>query len=104
MPKFELKIIKAIKGVQTFEELFIDDVGQLEKFKQSLVGTTYQSEFMTLMSYMNFVADNGRLPDKKFKMLSGANGVKEYEFKSKHLRIYCVSKVGGKIVFLGGLK
>ena len=32
------------------------------------------------------------------------NQVKEYEFKSKHLRVYAIQQINGKIIVLGGFK
>lgn len=34
----------------------------------------------------------------------GKNGVREFEFKSKHLRVYGITKPNGKIVITGGTK
>jgi len=107
MRKFTLKIIDSIKGKQTFEELVIDDdEGQLTKFEKELEGTTYLAEYKTLISYMDFVANLKPLPNNKFKELTtdSKEEFKEYEFKSKHLRIYCIQKFGGKIIVLCGKK
>lgn len=114
MPKFTLKTIDAIKGRQSFEELVIDGTGDAEKdiekgqlveFEKELIGTTYLSEYRTIISYMSFVADLKTLPQNKFKEITEkGDSVKEYEFKSKHLRIYCIQKPGGKIVVLCGVK
>ena len=106
MPIFTLKIIDAVKGKQTFEELVIDDnEGQLTKFENELLGTTFLSEYRTILAYMKFIADLKTLPQNKFRELKGSkDGVKEYEFKSKHLRVYCIQKTGGKIVVLCGKK
>lgn len=103
---FTLKIIDAVKGKQTFEELVIDnDAGQLTQFECELIGTTYLTEYRTILSYMQFVADLKALPETKFRPLKGSkDGVKEYEFKSKHLRVYCIQKIAGKIVILCGKK
>ncbi len=105
MPKFTFKRIKAVKGPQEFDELYIDGIGQLETFKKELEHTHYQAELDTIYSYMNLVASNQSVPENKYKELKTAKGQsKEYEFKTKHLRVYVIKKPNGKIVVLGGLK
>ncbi len=105
MPKFVLKNIKSINGKQQFNQLVVDGNGQLDEFENDLKDTTYWSEFKTLLAYMDFVANNRTLPQTKFKDITPAKElVKEYEFKSKHLRIYAIHQPNGKIVILGGYK
>ncbi|MEA5139920.1 hypothetical protein [Arcicella rigui] len=83
----------------------VDGNGQLDEFENDLKDTTYWSEFKTLLAYMDFVANNRTLPQTKFKDITPAKElVKEYEFKSKHLRIYAIHQPNGKIVILGGYK
>jgi putative component of toxin-antitoxin plasmid stabilization module len=113
MHKFTLKTIEAIKGKQVFEELVIDATskdelkikGQLTEFARQLEGTSYHSEYKTILAYMSFVSELKSLPQSKFKDITPEKEeIKEYEFKSKHLRIYCIKKPNGKIVVLGGQK
>lgn len=105
MPKFALRRIQAINGrQQEFDELTIDEVGQLDFFSQQLE-EQYESELDALFQYMQYVADGGTLPKNKFKDVTPRKEkVKEYEFKSKHLRVYAIKKENGKIVILGGYK
>ena len=94
-----------IVGRQQFFELQTASVGCLQALEEILVGTTYTSEFVTLLAYMDKVANLHSLPATKFKDITPKDEtVKEYEFKSKHLRIYAVQKPGGKVVVLGGFK
>ncbi len=105
MPKFVLHEIEAIKGKQIFCQVEINGVKQLDTFEEELAGTSYLSEFRTMLTYMEFVANNKPLPQTKFRELKGVkDGIKEYEFKSKHLRIYAVHQKGGKIIVLCGFK
>lgn len=105
MAKFALSKIESVKGKQTFEQLVIDDVKQLDMFENDLSDTTYKGEFATILAYMEYVADNKYPPETKFKDITPKKQlVKEYEFKSKHLRVYAIQKAGGKIVILGGFK
>jgi hypothetical protein len=96
MPKFTIAEIKAISCRQEFDQLVIDGEGQLDIFEKDLADTTYKSEFKTLLTYMEYLGNNGSLPKTKFRDVTPkGEKVKEYEFKSKHLRIY---------VILGGYK
>ncbi|MDR7211997.1 hypothetical protein [Flavobacterium piscis] len=105
MPKFALSNIEAINGKQTFNQLEVNDQKQLDIFETELKDTTYISEFGTLLTYMEYVANNRTLPHTKFKDITPQKQkVKEYEFKSKHLRIYAIQQMNGKIIVLCGFK
>lgn len=105
MSKFALHNIEAINGKQLFFQLEINGTKQLDAFEEQLIGTRYFSEFKTALALMDFVANNKTLPDTKFKDITPKKEiVKEYEFKTKHLRIYAIHKPGGKIIVLGGFK
>lgn len=105
MLTFTIERIEAIYSLQEFDQLIINGKGQLDIFEEDLSDTTYRSEFKTLLTYMEYLGNNGSLPKTKFREVTpkGEN-VKEYEFKSKHLRIYAIQKTNGKIVILGGYK
>lgn len=105
MPKFALRKIQAINGKQQgFDELTIDNIGQLEAFSEKIT-ERYGSELDAIFLYMQRVADGDSLPANKFKDVTPQKEkVKEYEFKSKHLRVYAIKKENGKIVILGGYK
>ena len=105
MLKFTTERIDAIHCLQQFEQLVVNGDGQLNIFEKDLKDTTYQSEFKTLLTYMEYLGNNGTLPKTKFRDVTPkGEKVKEYEFKSKHLRIYAIQKTNGKIVILGGYK
>ena len=54
---------------------------------------------------MDAVANLLSLPETKFHPYSdGKDGVREYEFKTKHLRVYAIEQIGGKIIIIGGMK
>lgn len=105
MSKFALRNIEAINGKQTFNQLEVNNQKQLDDFETELSDTTYISEYKTLLTYMEFVANNKTLPNTKFKDITPKKEkVKEYEFKSKHLRIYAIQQTNGKIIVLCGFK
>lgn len=58
-----------------------------------------------MLTYVEYAANGNPLPNTKFRDVTPKGGiVKEYEFKSKHLRLYAIKKDNGKIIVLGGLK
>lgn len=105
MRKFTTKKIKAINSRELFEQLFIDERGQLDEFEKDLADTTYLSEYNTLLTYMEYFGDGKRLPGTKCKDITQAKDIiKEYEFKSKHLRVYAIQLIKKKLVIIGGYK
>ncbi|MBK9985379.1 MAG: hypothetical protein IPP15_24070 [Saprospiraceae bacterium] len=105
MTKFGLRKIESIHAKQQFDQLEIDGFGILDLFEKKLKGTTYQNEFKVMLTYMEYLGNGGLLPETKFKNITPVKeSVNEYEFKSKHLRVYAIQKTGGKIIVLGGFK
>lgn len=106
MPKFALERIKAINGKQVFEKLIIDNICQLDSFEDEInLGKRYKNELSMIYSYMDSMANLKSLPEGKFKDITPSKEVvKEYEFRSKHLRVYAIKKENGKIIILGGYK
>ena len=90
MPTFALKRIEAVVGKQQFDKLIVDGTCPFDEFEKTMI--QYKSEIKTLYAYMNMVANLRSLPETKF------------EFKTKHLRLYCIEQANGKIVVLGGMK
>ncbi len=104
MLKFELKRLETVSGKQHFFELIIDGKSQYEQFSNEIASNPpYVSEQKTILTNMNIVANLGALPEKKFRELKGSKGVKEYEFKSKHIRAYVfhVEKTGKTVAYWG---
>lgn len=107
MSTFVLKKIESVIGKQDFFELVEDGNSQFDDFCEEIKQTKqYYSELLTIFTLMNLVAQIRMLPAKKFKDITPKNEqVKEYEFKSKHLRVYAfhIEKTG-KIIAYGGYK
>lgn len=109
MPTFALEKIEAIKGKQEFDKLIIDDKCPFDDFEKGLE-KRYHSELVGIYSNMQDVADLKSLPYEKFhyydldKKQKNKDGVREFEFKSKHLRVYGITKNNGKIIITGGTK
>ncbi|MBR3287174.1 MAG: hypothetical protein IKI72_05075 [Bacteroidales bacterium] len=104
MSTFALGNIEAVKGTQSFEKLFVDGVAPFDIFEKHLEAK-YRRCLEKIYFYMNEVANNRTLPYTKFRDITPKKEkVKEYEFKEGDLRVYGISKYGGKIIILGGYK
>ena len=104
MAKYTLERMEQIRGKQVFDKLVVDGVAPFDTFIEELE-EKYRSEAMILYSYMDLVSNLHSLPDTKFHPYSsGKDGVREYEFKTKHLRVYAIEQKGGKIIIIGGTK
>lgn len=107
MSTFALRKVEVVKAKQELDELVIDGVGQLAAFEE-LLATDYKqyiSEFRTMLTYVEYAANGNTLPDTRFKDVTPTGVlIKEYEFKSKHLRLYAIKQLNGKVIVLGGLK
>lgn len=105
MSIFTVRKVAAVQAKQELDELEIDGIGQLAEFERTLRDKQFLSEFRTLLTYMEYVSNGNSLPDTKFKDVTPTGErVKEYEFKSKHLRVYAIKKENGKLIVLGGFK
>lgn len=104
MTKYSLVRIEQVRGKQVFDKLVVNGVAPFDTFVSQL-DEKYRSELRTIYAHMQFVADLKALPKTKFHPYSdGKDGVREYEFKSKHLRVYAIEQAGGQIIIIGGFK
>ncbi len=104
MPNFAVQKIDIIKGKQVFYKLIIDDTSPLDVFEESLE-EQYKSEMDSIYLYMEEVANLRPLPKTKFRELKGVKGIiKEYEFKSEHLRVYAIKQPNCKLIVMCGYK
>jgi hypothetical protein len=104
MPIFALQKIEAIKGKQEFDKLLVDGKCPFDDFEKGLQDRE-RKEMAGIYNCMQAVADLRSLPSTKFHFYDdGENGVREFEFKSKNLRVYGITKKNGKIVIYGGTK
>lgn len=103
MSKFALNKLTIIKGQQGFFDLQINGIGQFENFYAN-IEAQYKSEVVTLIARMEWVANLKPLPKNKFRNITPKKQiVKEFEFKTKHLRLYAIhiENTGKIIVFCG---
>jgi hypothetical protein len=107
MPKFVFEKILALTGTEyKVFQLSIDGVNQLDKFEKELTGTTYLSQYKTLLRWMDYYSNTGIIPGEKLKELNTGKKekIKEFEFRTKDLRLYAAQATNGKIIILCGYK
>ena len=107
MVKYSLNKITEINGTQNIFKLEINKKCQFDEFESEVISQgQYEDEISSIYSLMEDVANNKLLPKTKFRdiTLSKKDKNKEYEFKTKHLRVYAVKTESGKVVVLGGYK
>lgn len=106
MSIFALKRIEAIDSKQTVDKLIVNNNCQFDEFEENLLKTKkYQNEIGMIYTYLEYISNGQTLPAKHFKDITpDKEKIKEYEFKTKHLRIYAIKKKNGKIILLGGYK
>ena len=104
MVKYTLERMEQIRGQQVFDKLVVDGVAPFDRFIDELE-ESFRSEVKSMYAYMDAVANLQSLPNTKFHPYSdGKDGFREFEFKTKHLRVYAIEQKGGKIIILGGKK
>ena len=107
MSNFALIEIEGIEGKQKFFKLEKDGICEFDVFYDKIKAQKrYYSELLTIFDKMDYVANLGRLPKTQFRPLTPKKEyVKEYEFKTKHLRVYAIhEEKTGKIIICGGYK
>src|SRR5664279_2487041 len=103
MVKFTTKVVDEIKALEVVEQLCIYGIGQLDHLEEEIIGTTYAGEFRGLLSFIQHFANGGNT-GRKVKYLRGGDGTTEFEFISKHLRIFTRQRRAKKLIIYGGLK
>lgn len=108
MEIFTLKKIEEIEGKQEIYKLKIDNSCQFDDFENEIEKRgQYEEELASIYAHIEDFANNKTLPEKKFRILNKGvknDKVKEYEFKSKHLRIYGIKALSGQVIIMGGYK
>ena len=101
---FGTREVKEIRAREVVEQLCIDGVGQIDAFHDDLAGTTFQSELKTLLAYIEHFANGCSVGERMRILKNPTKGGIEFEFRSKHLRVYAMQRPGRKIVIFCGKK
>jgi len=102
MSTFALERIEAVVGRQRFDKLFVDGVCPFDEFENN-IEAQYRKEIPSLYAIMNDVANLKSVPYTKFHPYD-RGFPREYEIKTRHLRVYAIEQEGGKIIVIGGTK
>ncbi len=85
----------------------IDGECVMDEFEKSIAKNgAYKSEYKKLLSSIEYFSTGETLPGTKFKLLKRAKNdtIKDFEFKTNHLRVYGYVDSNGYIVILCGYK
>jgi len=108
MPKFTLNKIEEIDGKQEIYKLLVDKSCQFDDFENEIEQRgQYTEELGKIYAHIEDFANNLTLPETKFRILNKGqkyDRIKEYEFKSKNLRVYGIKAPNGQIIIMGGYK
>ena len=107
MYTFALHEITEIKGKLKFFKLLVNGSCEFEEFEKEIINQgNLITELTTLITRMHEIADLKTLPKNKFRDITLKNdNIKEYEIKTKHLRVYLFhEKNTGRVIVCGGKK
>lgn len=107
MNKFALKQIEEIVGRLKIFKLLVNNRCEYDEFERQLeTEGSFASELVTIQTRLQEIADGKLLPKEKFRNITSKKGlVKEYELKTRHLRVYLFHEENtGKVVVCGGKK
>lgn len=102
MSTFATRNIDAVVGKQVFQKLVMDGVCLFDEFEEECE-QEYKAEIRGLYAIMNDVANLKAVPKTKFHPYDNGDP-REFEFKTKHLRVYAIEIPNGKLIVLGGTK
>jgi putative component of toxin-antitoxin plasmid stabilization module len=107
MTKFVLTNIDEIVGRIKIFKLLINNHCEYDEFeKQIETEGTYSSELVTIQARLQNIAEGKLLPKEKFRNITPKKElVKEYEIKTRHLRVYLFHEERtGRVIVCGGKK
>ena len=104
---FALHEITEIRGKLKFFKLFVNETCEYDEFEKEIINQgNLLKELTTVIARMHEIADLKTLPNNKFRDITPKNdNTKEYEIKTKHLRVYLFhEKSTGRVIVCGGKK
>lgn len=107
MAEFKLEKIEEIEGKIAFYKLLVNESCEFDEFWEEIKEDgNLSKELAQIQSRMEDVSNLKRLPKTKFRDITPkTEKVKEYEIKTKNLRVYLIKENHtGKIIILGGKK
>jgi putative component of toxin-antitoxin plasmid stabilization module len=107
MNKFALKYIDEIFGRLKIFKLLVNNCCEYDEFERQIeTEGSYSSELVIIQTRLQEIADCKLLPKEKFRNITPKKElVKEYEIKTRHLRVYLFhEEKTGRVIVCGGKK
>ena len=107
MLKFALRHLGEIEGKLKIFKLLVNNNCEFDEFERKIANeVSYASELVTIQARLQEIADGKLLPKEKFRDITPKKElVKEYEIKTRHLRVYLFHQERtGRIIVCGGKK
>jgi len=107
MSIFALKQLEEVSGRIRIYKLITNGESEYDEFESEIQAEgTYASELTTIQARLQDIADGRLLPKEKFRNITPKKEmVKEYEIKTRHLRVYLFhEEKTGRIIVCGGKK
>ena len=104
---FALKYIDEIAGRIKIFKLLVNNKCEYDEFENQIqTEGSYSSELVTIQTRLQDIADGKLLPKEKFKNITPKKElIKEYEIKTRHLRVYLFhEEKTGRVIVCGGKK
>jgi putative component of toxin-antitoxin plasmid stabilization module len=107
MNKFALKHIDEIVGRLKIFKLLVNNRSEYDEFESKIeMEGTYISELVTIQARLQDIVDGKLLPKEKLRNITPKKElVKEFEIKTRHLRVYLFHEENtGRVIVCGGKK
>ena len=107
MYKFALAYISEISGRLKIFKLIVNNHCEFDEFEQKIAKEVSNAlELVTIQVRLQEIADGKLLPKEKFRNITPKRElVKEYEIKTRHLRVYLFhEEKTGRVIVCGGKK
>jgi len=103
---FALISLPQVKGKIRFCKLEIDGICPFDEFCEAIANQgNLEKQLKTIYGRMDQVANLKLLPKEKFKDITPSKEpIKEFEIKTRDLRVYLIKDENGHIIIVGGKK
>ena len=107
MSIFALQVIEEVVGRINIFKLVVNNHCEYDEFETQIENEgSYLSELKTIQARLHDIANGLLLPKEKFRNITPRKAlVKEYEIKTRHLRVYLFhEEKKGRVIVCGGKK
>ncbi len=107
MITFALHYLEEFTGRLKIFKLVVNERCEYDEFERQIeTEGSYSSELVTIQTRLHEISDGKLLPKEKFRNITPKKElIKEYEIKTRHLRVYMFHEdKTGRIIVCGGKK